>query len=195
MVIEKIRTFIAVNFNDDLKNSIRDFQSRLKDPHQNFVKWVDPESMHITLKFLGDRNDREIELLKMLLRSIASDISSFSLKTGQTGFFPNITNARIFWLGMEGSTDKLYNLVTEIEDVLAKEGFEKEKKSFTGHITIARLKDYYSKEDRALFTAKVKDVKFEPSIYIYVNHMAIMKSTLTSKGPIYTKLAEYKLKP
>lgn len=192
MQIERIRTFIAINFPDDLKNSIKVFQNQLKDPRLNFVKWVDPELMHITLRFLGDRSEKEINSVKEVLRPLASRISIFSLRTGQTGFFPNINSARIFWLGLEGNTDKLYDLYNMVEEALRKEGFEKEKKAFTGHITLARLRDYCSKEDRVLFTTKVSTVKFEPPVHFNVNHVAVMKSILTNKGPIYTKLEEYK---
>jgi RNA 2',3'-cyclic 3'-phosphodiesterase len=189
----QIRAFIAVEFPVDMKNRLADFQSDLKAGRHNFVKWVDPKLMHLTLKFLGDQGPDKIEVIKKVLEASAASCQPLTLSTGPTGCFPNPKNLRIFWLGLEGDLDQLTGVQKGIEDGLAREGFPAENRPFTAHLTLARLRDECTMQERASFASVIQSARFEPGISFAVERITLMKSTLTPPGPLYTRLAEFKL--
>jgi RNA 2',3'-cyclic 3'-phosphodiesterase len=189
----QIRTFIAIEFPGELKNRLADFQAGLKDSRQNFVKWVDPTLMHLTLKFLGNQSLSKIEVIKNVMKVSTASCQPFTLHTGQAGCFPNPKNLRIFWLGLEGDIDKLTALQKNIEDGLAKEGFPVENRPFTAHLTLARLKDECTMQNRSAFASAIQSARFEPVFSFTVERIALMKSTLTPGGPLYARQAEFNL--
>jgi len=190
---EGIRTFIAIELPHELKDSVANFQSALKDSRLKFVKWVDPKLMHLTLKFLGNQSASKVEVIKNVMGRSAVSCQPFTLTSGQTGGFPGLQKIRVYWLGLSGDLDKLTGLQKDIDEALAKEGFPGDNRPFAAHLTLARLKDECSMQDRTLFSSAIKNVHFEPGANFTVDRIALMKSTLTSRGPIYTKLAEYRL--
>jgi RNA 2',3'-cyclic 3'-phosphodiesterase len=188
-----IRAFIAVEFPDEMKNRLADFQAGLKGPGRNFVKWVDPKLMHLTLKFLGNQGPEKIEVIKKVMEAAAGHCKPFTLSTGLTGCFPNPKNLRIFWLGLEGDVDRLSSLQKGVEGSLAKQGFPVESRPFTAHLTLARLRDECTMQERASFASLIQSACFKPPLSFAVDHIALMKSTLTPRGPVYSRLAEFKL--
>lgn len=186
---EQIRTFIAIEFPPDLKEQLREFQYRLKTSQQSFVKWVDPGLMHLTLKFLGNQNRRRIEAIKCVLETSAASAKPFKLRTGKTGCFPGPKNVRVYWIGLDGDLERLSGLQKCIEDSLSREGFPRDTRPFTAHLTLARLRDECSMRDRSSFAAAIQNIQFEPGFEFLVNHIALMKSSLTPKGPIYSRIA------
>lgn len=191
---DQVRSFIAIELPAELKKKIEIFQTGLKTSRFTFVKWVDPESIHITLKFLGDQTLARLEIVKRVLNICAAGCKPFTISTGQTGCFPNYKRARVFWLGLDGDLDSLIGLQKEIDKSLAHEGFPQEDRPFTAHLTLARLRDECSLQCRLEFAGKIQGVSFEPSCSFAVGHIALMKSTLTTHGPVYTKLSEFKFR-
>jgi RNA 2',3'-cyclic 3'-phosphodiesterase len=194
MASEQVRTFIAVEFPLELKERLKGFQAALKSPGQGFVKWVDPELTHLTLKFLGNQTPRQLEIVKAVLQSSANGTGPFTLTTGQTGCFPSWRNVRVYWLGLEGDSRKLVVLQSNIEQALAKEGYTRDPRPFAAHITLARLKDDCTMQDRLKFAQMVQNARFMPDCSFNIDHITLMKSSLTPAGPVYSKLAEYSLK-
>lgn len=190
---QKIRSFIAIELPPGLRNKIAEFQAGLKKPEWDFVKWVGPDLMHLTLKFLGNQSADRLDIVKTVLVAVVGDCRSFNLFTGQTGSFPDGKRIRVFWLGLEGEIERLQNLQKAIDVSLAARGFPVEKRPFTAHLTLARLRDECSMQERSAFADSIRGVRFEPTLNFTVDQIALMKSILTPKGPLYTKLAEYKL--
>ena len=189
---EQIRTFIAIELPQDFKDNLREFQSKLKARQQNFIKWVDPGLMHLTLKFLGAQSPKQIETIKSALGISASSCSPFYIGAGQPGFFPGLRNVRIYWIGLSGDLDRLVSLQKNVEDLLADKGFQRETRAFAAHLTLARLKDECSMQNRSSFVKSVQGVSFPTGYSFVVDRISLMKSTLTPKGPHYSTLAEYK---
>lgn len=189
-----IRTFIAIEFPAELKERIKSFQMRLKRPGQSYVKWVDPALMHITLKFMGNLTAGQVDNTESILAVSALSSEGFSLRTGQTGCFPQIKNIRIAWLGLEGDIGALNNLQKNIEESLIKAGFARDDRPFAAHITMARLRDDCTQGHRSQFAADFIATRFEPVFRFQVNRIALMRSRLTPRGPIYSRLAEYRFK-
>jgi 2'-5' RNA ligase len=146
------------------------------------VKWVKKENLHITLKFLGETDKKTAIEDKM--KEIAEEFSSFNVSLRKIGAFPSSKRAKILWVGVEEGMEELIELFSTIENKLSPLGFEKEVRKFTPHITFARVKKgNYSLPEQI-------DFSFDS---FPVNEVALFKSTLTPKGPIYEILSSIPL--
>jgi 2'-5' RNA ligase len=191
---ETIRLFIAIELPAELVIRLRSFLSSLKSSRLPFVKWVDPGSIHLTLKFLGNINAERLDAIKSALESVAVPHGQFQLATGHTGFFPGPQRARVFWLGLEGDTAELVRLQQAIDRAMTVLGFESESRPFTAHLTLARLREDSTREQRLEFTGLTQNAVFEHGPVIQVRSVSLMRSRLTPQGAVYTRLAEYELK-
>lgn len=191
---ETIRSFIAVELPVELVARLKDFQAGLSSSRLRFVKWVDPGSIHLTLKFLGNVDAKHIEEVKGAIEDVAALHGPFQLTTGHTGFFPGPQRARVFWLGLEGDTGELGRLQQGIDRAMAGLGFESEIRPFTAHLTLARLREECSREQRLEFSKLAQQAVFKAGPPIQVRSVALMRSRLMPQGAVYTRLAEYELK-
>lgn len=193
MTGEAVRLFIAIELPAELVTRLRDFQSEPGLTRLPYAKWVDPGSIHLTLKFLGDVDPARLETVKESAAAAARPFHPFVLSTGRTGFFPGAQRARVFWLGLEGEVAELGRLQQGIDRAMSKLGFESENRPFTAHLTLARLREGCSGSQRLEFAALAGAAVFEPGPPMPVEAVALMRSQLTPKGAVYTRLAEFDL--
>ena len=191
--MEQVRSFIAIELPDELKAEISQLQARLKLDKQPWVKWVDPYSIHLTLKFLGSiAADRAGEITRAV-EEAAQGISPFHLEVKQLGVFPNLRRVQVVWVGISGEVDKLGQLQQRIESNLAHLGFTPESRPFTPHLTLARLRDQASSDERQRFGQLIASTRFEATHTIEVAAINLMKSQLTREGAIYSRISSVKL--
>ncbi|MGA2367712.1 MAG: RNA 2',3'-cyclic phosphodiesterase [Dehalococcoidia bacterium] len=193
MIDREIRAFIAIELPAELRKMMSEFQAGLKRPQQRFVKWVNPGSVHLTLKFLGNVKSKQLDSIKKELQDIAGGSRTFSLVTSGTGCFPNLKRARVFWLGLDGDIEQLLKLQEKIDGALSHMGFPRENRPFTAHLTLARIKEDYSTADRLEFSELVKDARFQHPFSMKVEAVSLMQSQLNPAGAVYTRLAEFPL--
>ena len=193
MVDEIIRSFIAVELPGELVRQLRDFQAGLKSPGVRMAKWVDPGSMHLTLKFLGNVEVKGLSAVKDETAAAVGSSRRFHLFTGRTGFFPDPRRPRVYWLGLEGDVDALVTLHKTIDAAMSKLGYARENRPFTAHLTLARLREESSTGDRLDFARMAQAKAFDPPCKIEVGSVALMRSRLTPQGAVYTRLAEFGL--
>lgn len=191
---ETIRSFIAIELPAELVARLKNFQDRLSSSCLRFVKWVDPGSIHLTLKFLGNVDAKRLEAVKGAIEAVTVAHRPFRLTTGQTGFFPGLQRARVFWLGLEGDIGELSDLQQGIDSATAALGFESESRPFTAHLTLARLREECSREQRLEFSGMAQHAAFGAGPPMKVRSVSLMRSRLTPQGAVYTRLAEYELK-
>ena len=98
---------MPLNCHQELKGQLKRFQAGLKQRNLGFIKWVDAESMHLTFKFLGNIDAKSVDKIGDVLDKVVRQASPFNLMTGKTGCFPNIKNARVYWLGLDGDTENI----------------------------------------------------------------------------------------
>ena len=110
-----IRAFIAIELPPELKKELTELETLLKKNSPPVIKWVDPDSIHITLKFLGDTSDAIIDKLSLAMAESVVCISPFELATHQLGSFPSIVRPQVIWVGVNGEMDKLARLRDNIE--------------------------------------------------------------------------------
>ncbi|HLF17339.1 MAG TPA: RNA 2',3'-cyclic phosphodiesterase [Candidatus Omnitrophota bacterium] len=180
---EQIRAFIAVDLDKPIKNLIADIQNHLSES-ECLVKWVAPQSAHITLKFLGDIEEQTIPAIKEYLEKASSSIVPTHFDAIRVGAFPNTDFPRIIWLGIE-EDGTISQLAEKIEQALVPLGFAKEDRKFTPHITIGRLSS--TKNSRKL-SQLLQDFPTLKPIKQPFDHVSLYQSTLTSQGPIYERL-------
>lgn len=191
--MEQVRSFVAIELPDDIKNELSGLRERLMSGNYSAVRWVDPQSIHLTLKFLGGVAASRIDVIMTALIEAASEISPFHLVVGRPGVFPNPNRARVAWVGLSGDTDKLKQLQQRIEASLEKIGFARESRPFTPHLTIARVRDNASPQERQRFGSVIAGTEFETQHDIDVELIHLMRSQLTRQGAVYSRLGSIKL--
>jgi 2'-5' RNA ligase len=184
-----IRAFIAIELPEELQSGILRLQNEFKSAGHTRVKWVTPQNIHLTLKFLGNISSEKAEEIKEVLEKAKQGIAPFQLKTDKLGAFPNIRQPRVFWLGMTGELETLLTLQQCIDKALINLGFSKEERLFSPHITIARTRDSATREEKAEFGKSIEKTPFTDRYTIYVASFNLMRSQLLPSGAIYSRLA------
>ena len=187
--MEQVRSFIAIELPNELKSGITQLQAQLKLGKVPSVKWVDPSSIHLTLKFLGNVALDRIGEITTAMETAAKEISPLHLEVKGLGVFPNLRRVQVAWVGVSGEINKLSQIQQRIESNLAPLGFTAESRPFTPHLTLARLRDQVSPDERQGFGQLIADTKFEAVYTFRVDSINLMKSQLTREGAIYSRLS------
>ena len=180
-----IRAFIAVEV--DAFPGILDFVDELKKSPTR-LKAVEPKNMHITLRFLGDIDDDKAEELSKSLRSLESE-AVFSFEVSSAGAFPNMKNPKVIWAGIEEGGE-LSAIRRKVEDICEASGLERDKREFSPHLTLARVKDRKTKGIRPIIE-RYRGTYFGT---VRVTEVKLKKSVLTPEGPVYSDIASIGLK-
>ena len=190
---EQIRSFIAIELPRNVKDGLARLRSELERAEHPFVKWVNPESIHLTLKFLGNIPFKQVAEITKAIEAASKGISPFHLEISGLGAFPNLKQPRVLWVGIKGEIDKLVSLQQNIDLALAPLGFAKEERPFVPHLTLARIREGASPKERKSFGELVMSTSFEISYPFDVEAVSLMRSQLTPAGAIYTRLFMTKL--
>ena len=181
----KIRTFIAVELPEEMKQGLARLQADLR-KHGARVSWTRPEGLHVTLKFLGNVEESQIEAIAEAVRTAVSGSTRPRLTVAGTGAFPGWGSPRVLWVGVEDEEGRLGAIQARLEKELEKLGFEREKRAFKPHLTLGRVKAIGGvrpvSED--LRNRQVDLGTFE------VTQIVVMKSDLKPTGAVYTPLAK-----
>jgi RNA 2',3'-cyclic 3'-phosphodiesterase len=129
-----MRLFAALDIADDVRRRINTFLDGVRGFAPD-ARWLHPQSMHVTLKFIGEKSEEEVEKIKHALETIAAD--AFDMIFRGYGFFPSARAPRVFWIGIEGSP-KLASLAATVDEILARLDIAKEEHAYTPHLTLAR---------------------------------------------------------
>jgi 2'-5' RNA ligase len=129
-----MRLFVAVDIDDAIRERITRFLEGVSGFAEE-ARWVRPESLHVTLKFIGEKSEEEAEKIKRVLETI--EASTFEMSIRGYGFFPGARAPRVFWVGIEGGS-KLISLAVMVDEKLAGLDIAKEEHAFTPHLTLAR---------------------------------------------------------
>jgi 2'-5' RNA ligase len=134
-----IRSFVAINLPEEIKDDLASVVSELRDENRA-VKWVKPEGLHLTLKFLGDIDEKTVAPLAAELDAVAKNHPPMSLNIEGLGAFPDPKRPRVVWAGLGGDLEILRDIASQVDHVCASFGVKPEKRPFRAHITIGRLK-------------------------------------------------------
>lgn len=188
-----IRSFIAVELPVELKAVLGKYKDEMSPLSREFVKWVSPGGIHVTLKFLGNISPGMIDRITLSIEQACKGVIPFTLETDTLGGFPNLKQPRVLWLGMHGDVDKMKLLQKQIDDRLVDLGFEKEKREFTPHITLARIREKAGSSDRMRFGELIIHQRADFKYTIHIDGVNLMQSRLQPSGAVYDQLARVKL--
>jgi len=180
-----IRLFIALPLPPSPVEHLAGLIERLRE-QGGAVKWVKPENIHITVRFLGDTDEAQVPQIKAALNEIAPRYDVIDTTIFRLGGFPNLNRPRVIWAGMDGSVEAMQKMARQIEHAMRDLGFEKDKKSFKPHLTLGRVRDPGGLEALSGF---MKDLRFD-DIPMTLDRLVLFQSTLTPRGPIYDRLHE-----
>jgi len=183
-----IRTFIAISVPERVKNNIEELQRQLK-RGGGHLKWIRTESIHLTLKFLGDVEESKIDTIADSVHKAVSSQQPFIISVSGTGAFPNIKRPRVLWAGIDEGKEILTSLATGIDRACTALGFKPEKRKFSAHLTIGRVKSSKNIQN-TLNTMNSTD--FEGGSF-RAEEIQIIKSELRPEGAKYTPLHTIKL--
>jgi 2'-5' RNA ligase len=182
----RFRGFIAIDI--EASPTLRGFMEEIEITGVR-LKLVKPENIHITLKFLGETEETQITKIETIMKEAVEGIAPFPIILKGSGVFPNQNYIRVIWIGLENG-ENIETISRKIEQGTTMIGFKKEKRAFTPHLTIGRVKSAKNKEKLLQVIEKYKTVEFEK---INVDAIQLKKSELTPQGPIYTTLKDIKL--
>ena len=192
------RIFVAVDISEESRERAALYINNLRKEFSNLrVGWEKPEKLHITLKFLGEISEKQIEDLKIVMGNTVSKItqtfsfdSAYRIVISDTGVFPNQKKARVLWLGLHDETEVLQKINGVLESECKIKGFVEEKRKFSPHLTIARLREpFYSQQ----LVEKHLENEFEPVAFEF-SEIVIYESKLKPTGSIYEKFVSFKVR-
>jgi 2'-5' RNA ligase len=186
--MEQIRSFIAIELPDEVKEEIDRFQAGLKKADLPNVKWVDPAGIHLTLKFLGYITAATVPAIMAAIEEATTGIPPFQLTVGGLGVFPDPERVRVAWVGMAGDTDTLGRLKQNLDGNLAALGFATENRVFTPHLTLARAREQATPGERQKLAGLIASADFAASQPVIVESVHLIRSRLTPKGAVYSRI-------
>lgn len=194
-----MRLFVALDIDQQIRERIASFVTETRGLVPA-VRWVPPESLHVTLKFIGERPDVMVKGIENALGVIST--STFRLSFRGTGFFPNEKSARVFWIGIQADA-ALADLAAQIERHLIPLGLEAEERAFSPHLTLARAGDGSGapgrqKGDRpnlrfSALQARLSTMAAPDFGTMNASEFFLYRSQLSGRGAQYTKIARFPL--
>lgn len=181
---EQIRCFVAIEIPETIQTLLTSAQEELR-KYIHGASWVKRGNIHLTLKFLGDVAPNQISVIKNVIEQVTDTRSPFSMELGGIGAFPNLSRPRIIWAGVKTGADEVAAIAREIDVGLGRHGYERDKKSFRPHLTLARLK---------------RRVNLKPLVDVFqhydtingarmiVKQIRLVQSNLRRSGAVYTPL-------
>jgi len=180
-----MRAFLAIDIPEEIRKRLATTQDELRQ-FSSAAKWVSPESIHLTLKFMGEIPEQRRDDIDQAMAGLKW--KPFSVAVRGVGFFPGLASPRVLWAGLESSV--VAGLAKEIDSRLEREGFEREERDFRAHLTLARTKG--NRLERSLVKAAERFEQTEFGTFV-ANCVYLYQSTLKPGGSLYTKLKEYPL--
>ncbi|RFT16066.1 MAG: 2'-5' RNA ligase [Candidatus Saccharicenans subterraneus] len=185
-----MRTFIAIDLSQEIKNRLTAAVKQLK-PLATGIKWVAPENYHLTLKFMGEVAESRIEDIKAILDNLSGKYQKFNLVARGTGSFPpGQSRMRVIWVGLEAGPE-LFSIQAELEEALSQQGFEKEERPFSPHLTIGRAREP-QRQDR--LKAELDRLGQQEFGSMEVKEIELFQSILRPEGPEYRIISRHYLK-
>ena len=182
---EIIRSFVAFDIDNELMvRRMSEVQGMLVNTGAN-LKLVKPQNIHVTMRFLGNIPPPMVDLIHEEMKQIS--FASFEIELRGLGAFPSLRYARVVWAGIRKGADELVNVSNQLESRLRRLDFKPDRKGFSPHLTIARVRTGRHKAELVKCVEDLADYEFG---VIKADCLRLKKSVLTPKGPIYTTLRE-----
>lgn len=182
-----IRVFIAIEIDSEIKNKLSEYLSKLKRTGAD-VKWVAPENIHLSLKFIGYIEKETLINLNKIISNAVSCIGPFSISIGNIGAFPSIEKPRVVFVCVQERGNSLFKIYEKLDKGVEQLGIKRESKKYVGHITLGRVKSQKN-------ISKLKNILNSGTECYFglekVTSLSLIQSKLTPTGPLYTRLNNF----
>jgi 2'-5' RNA ligase len=186
---KSIRTFIAVEVSPAIRTRLMAVQQELAALAQD-VKWVEPENLHVTLKFLGQVDERAVHTVCRLAEEAVAGREPVQITVAGVGAFPNAKRPRVIWAGVTEGGPELIRIHGDLEQALRDEGYPREDRPYTPHITLGRIRQI---KPNPQFAAALDEHQTWEGGQTLVRELLVMASQLSSHGPHYVVMGRCRL--
>jgi len=185
---ERIRSFVAFDITDEnILKRISEAQAKLIETGAD-LKLVEPKNIHATLRFLGEISPIIVDKVYEEMKRVS--FSPFDFELRGVGAFPNLKRINVVWIGIVEGVNELTNIFNQLEARICQLGFPPERRGFSPHMTIARVKSGRHKTELTQQIMSLKDYEFG---VVRADCLKLKKSVLTPQGPIYSSLYEVRV--
>ena len=184
-----MRAFLGISLPEQIRASLVTLQEQLAESQAD-VKWVAPEQLHVTLKFLNEISEERTQQVTQFLRSIAQKTPAFMLQLQDLGAFPSVSDPRILWVGVREGGVAVVALAAAIEEQCRAYRLKREDRAFSAHATIGRVR---SPRRREALVQRLRETTWDAPASWRATSVTFYQSVLGQAGPTYTVLAELPL--
>ena len=185
-----MRAFAAVELDDAMRAALAQILQAMQLARPPLsVKWVGPQSQHVTLHFFGEIPATNVEHIAQALQRATTQVAPFELALGELGCFPNIYKPNVLWVGVRDPSGGLKRLQRLVSGELARIGYPPEARGFAPHLTLARVpREAPTPQKKALGEWFLQQAPPVPQQAMHVTHIHLIQSELQRTGPRYTPL-------
>ena len=183
-----IRAFIALQIPQTSRLVLNETIRSLKERVPDGVRWVDPSGIHLTLKFLGNVTPAQVEEVLEAMHWPATSVAPFQINLYGLGTFPNEKRPRVVWAGIQGELDSLMELQEKLEKATGGLGFARERRPFSPHLTLGRVKEQVPDSVRRRIGIGLGSKSLEPGEPWLVEAVYLVRSQLAPSGATYSNL-------
>ena len=189
-----LRAFIALEVSQEARHGLGAVVTRLQDAGVSGIRWVRPEGVHLTLKFLGDVDATAVEGILAAMERACLGKGPITLALSGMGVFPNLGSPRVLWVGMNGELESLRVLQSDLDHELWQAlGFPRDARPFTPHLTLGRVRDGVSAGERRRAGAALGEVAPVAEVCWRAGELNLIRSTLSPSGAEYSPLGSCQL--
>lgn len=187
-----MRTFIAIPITEEVHKKLWDLENQLKPVAGNSIRWVNPEIIHLTLKFLGEVKPQRIDLVSKAIHEISKEFACFSFEVKEMGVFPAWNRPRVFWAGLSAPRI-LFDLQKQVDKTTAELGIPSEGRPFNPHLTLGRVNEPLNPQLVAALKERMGSYQENSFGIVPVDQVVLYQSILQPGGPVYKPLSIHKL--
>ena len=187
------RLYVACELPEEVRRTMGGLVESLRAQSDGAVRWVNPQSMHVSLKFLGDVPERQIPAVKMALQEAVVRHSAFFLELSNIGSFGGREGIRLMWAAVAGDVLRLEALARDVNRALAVVGFQPETRPFRPHLTLGRVRNDVPTRQRAEIEVAVGKTKI-PVCEWRTAEISLIRSRLQPDGARQDIVATFPLR-
>ena len=187
---DTVRVFVAIDLPAPAKEVLRQAVADLQSDLPQGIRWVRPEGVHLTLKFLGDVASARVADIQSAMERASREFgpTSFRLALSGLGVFPNPREPRVLWAGVSGDMKALAKLQGLVDESLEVAGFDRERRPFRPHLTLGRVRDQVAPAERRRIGQVMQQASLAPNVEWQVVNIHLIRSNLTPGGAIYDSI-------
>ena len=189
---ELLRLFVAVELPEQVREALVALQADLRRRGLGSLRWVRPEGIHLTLKFLGETPSDRLPAIRQALAESVKGVPAHRLWLGSLGTFGNRRGPQVLWVDLEGDLEPLRLLQRQVEQALEMAGFPRERREFAPHLTLARVRPESARALARRIAEALQAVRAAQG-EMEVREVSLMQSTLQAGGAVYQQLAAFSL--